>query len=162
MFSIRNGIWLSVRTTAFERTGVRDAAEFNRRVKGDGVGFAMDRGRWRKPELVRIQRVEAQHQLMQGDNGAGKTIAMFALADQFEAAGETCIYYDPECQFLKRYWKPGDLILGPDLRSASFNPSDEIDYSTAPMRTLPPWRKGKACILAGRAPGISSFGIARG
>jgi type IV secretion system coupling TraD/TrwB family protein len=68
---------------------------------------------------------------MQGDNGAGKTIAMFALADQFEAAGETCIYYDPECQFLKRYWKPGDLILGPDFRSASFNPSDEIDFSTS-------------------------------
>jgi hypothetical protein len=105
--------------------------EFNRRVKGDGVGFRVDLGWWRKPGLVRIQRsVEAQHQLMQGDNGAGKTIAMFALADQFEAAGETCIYYDPECQFLKRYWKPGDLILGPDLRSASWNPSDEIDYSS--------------------------------
>ena len=105
--------------------------EFNRRVKGDGVGFRVDRGWWQKPVLVRIQRsVEAQHQLMQGDNGAGKTIAMFALADQFEAAGETCIYYDPECQFLKRYWKPGDLILGPDLRSASWNPADEIDYSS--------------------------------
>lgn len=105
--------------------------EFNRRVKGDGVGFRVDRGLWRKPMTVRIERaVEAQHQLLQGDNGAGKTIAMFALADQFEAAGETCIYYDPECQFLKRYWKPGDLILGPDDRSASWNPSDEIDYST--------------------------------
>jgi hypothetical protein len=74
--------------------------------------------------------VEAQHQLLQGDNGAGKTIAMFALADQFEAAGETCVYYDPECQFLKRYWKPGDLILGPDQRSASYSPADEIDYSS--------------------------------
>jgi hypothetical protein len=108
------------------------AQQFNAHVKGDGVGFVVERGLWRKPAIVRIEReVEPQHQLMQGDNGAGKTIAMFALADQFEAAGETCIYYDPECQFLKRYWKPGDLILGPDFRSASFNPSDEIDFTTA-------------------------------
>jgi hypothetical protein len=105
--------------------------EFNRQVKGDGIGFLVDRGWLRKPGLVRIDRkLECQHQLMQGDNGAGKTIAMFALADQFEAAGETCIYYDPECQFLKRYWKPGDLILGPDLRSATYSPADEIDYSS--------------------------------
>ena len=132
MFSIRNAIF-AFRSKPRHLSGPElvTPREFNRRVKGDGVGFYIDRGRWRKPELVRIQRsVEAQHQLMQGDNGAGKTIAMFALADQFEAAGETCIYYDPECQFLKRYWKPGDLILGPDLRSASFNPSDEIDYSS--------------------------------
>ena len=105
-------------------------AEFNRRVKGDGIGFRVER-LGRKPGLVRIERsVEVQHQLMQGDNGAGKTVAMFALADQFEAASETCIYYDPDCQFLKRYWKPGDFIFGPDERSASYNPADEIDYSS--------------------------------
>lgn len=104
--------------------------EFSRRVKGNGIGFRVER-LVRKPSLVRIERsVEVQHQLMQGDNGAGKTVAMFALADQFEAAGETCIYYDPDCQFLKRYWKPGDFIFGPDERSASYSPSDEIDYSS--------------------------------
>jgi hypothetical protein len=63
------------------------AQQFNAHVKGDGVGFVVERGLWRKPAIVRIEReVEPQHQLMQGDNGAGKTIAMFALADQFEAA----------------------------------------------------------------------------
>jgi hypothetical protein len=105
-------------------------SEFRRLVKGDGLAFYAER-RWRKPEAVRIERsVEAQHQLMQGDNGAGKTVAMMALADQAEAAGDTCIFYDPECQFLKRYWKPGDLILGPDARSASWGPCSEIDYSS--------------------------------
>ncbi|MDQ2843280.1 MAG: type IV secretion system DNA-binding domain-containing protein [Acidobacteriota bacterium] len=105
-------------------------AEFSRRVKGNGIGFRVER-LGRKPGLVRIERsVEVQHQLMQGDNGAGKTVAMFALADQFEAAGETCIYYDPDCQFLKRYWKPGDFIFGPDERSASYSPADEIDYTS--------------------------------
>ena len=80
---------------------------------------------------MRIERaVEAQHQLMQGDNGAGKTVAMMGLADQAEERGDTCIFYDPECQFLKRYWKPGDLILGPDARSASWGPCSEIDYSS--------------------------------
>ncbi len=106
-------------------------SEFNRRVQGDGVGFYVERGLGLPPQLLRIERsVEAQHQLLQGDNGAGKTIAMFGLADQFEGAGETCVYYDPECQFLRRYWKPGDLILGPDQRSASYSPSDEIDFSS--------------------------------
>ena len=106
------------------------AGEFRRLVKGDGLAFYMER-RWRKPQAVRIERsVEAQHQLMQGDNGAGKTVAMMGLADQAEPAGDTCIFYDPECQFLKRYWKPGDLILGPDARSASWGPCSEIDYSS--------------------------------
>jgi hypothetical protein len=105
-------------------------SEFRRLVKGDGLAFYHER-RWRKPQAVRIERsVEAQHQLMMGDPGAGKTVAMFALADQAAAAGDTCIFYDPECQFLKRYWKPGDLILGPDARSASWGPCSEIDYSS--------------------------------
>ena len=103
---------------------------FNRLVKGDGLALYHER-RWRKPEAVRIERaVEAQHQLLQGDNGAGKTVAMMALADQAEAAGDTCIFYDPQCQFLKRYYKPGDLILGPDARAASWGPCSEIDYSS--------------------------------
>jgi hypothetical protein len=108
-----------------------EPAEFASRVKGDGIGFLIERGRWRKPTLLRIKReVEPQHQMLQGDNGAGKTIAMFALADQFEAMGETCIYYDPDCQFIKRYWKPGDIILGADARAWSWSPAAEIDYSS--------------------------------
>jgi hypothetical protein len=110
--------------------------EFNRRVKGDGVGLYVERHwlvrRWMKPMLIRIKRqIEVQHQLMYGDNGAGKTVAMFGLADQFEHELDVPkIYYDPEGQFLKRYWKPGDLILGPDNRGASWSPASEIDFST--------------------------------
>jgi hypothetical protein len=45
-------------------------------VKRDGLAFYIER-RWRKPDVVRIERaVEAQHQLMRGENGAGKTVAM--------------------------------------------------------------------------------------
>jgi hypothetical protein len=110
--------------------------EFNRRVKGDGVGLYVERHwlvrRWMKPMMIRIKRqIEVQHQLMYGDNGSGKTVAMFGLADQFEHELDVArIYYDPEGQFLKRYWKPGDGILGPDNRGASWSPADEIDFST--------------------------------
>jgi Type IV secretion-system coupling protein DNA-binding domain len=109
--------------------------EFNRRIKGDGVGLFVERPwllRWMKPIMIRIKReLEVQHQLMYGDNGAGKTVAMFALADQFENEQEVAkIYYDPEGQFLKRYWRPGDLILGPDNRGAWWSPASEIDFST--------------------------------
>ena len=84
-----------------------EPAEFASRVKGDGIGFLIERGRWRKPTLLRINReVEPQHQMLQGDNGAGKTIAMFALADQFEAMGDTCIYYDPDANSLNGTGSP--------------------------------------------------------
>jgi hypothetical protein len=114
--------------------------EFNRKVKGDGVGLYVER-HWilrsfMRPTALRIKRAhEVQHQLMYGDNGSGKTVAMFALADQFEhEVGVAKIYYDPEGQFLQRYWQPGDLILGPDDRGAWWSPASEIDYSTVANR----------------------------
>jgi hypothetical protein len=89
--------------------------EFNRRVKGDGIGFRVERGWGRKPGLVRIEHsVEVQHPLFRDDNGAGKTVAIFALDDQFELAGETCVYYDRDRQFLKRYWKPSSGPMQPN------------------------------------------------
>jgi KaiC/GvpD/RAD55 family RecA-like ATPase len=41
------------------------------------------------------ERWKLNTSFIQGDNGAGKTVAMMALADQAEAAGDTCIFYDP-------------------------------------------------------------------
>jgi hypothetical protein len=107
--------------------------EFNRRVKGDGIGLRLDRGRWRRPGVLRIERkLETQHQLFQGDTGAGKTVAIMGLVDQFEALGDACVIYDPHREFLRRYYNAerGDVILGPDARCAYWDPSDEIDYST--------------------------------
>lgn len=110
------------------------ARQFNRTVKGDGLAIRLDRGKLPvKPSELRIQRaVETQHIQVIGDSGSGKTSLILGLLDQAEAAGESCVVYDPHREFVRRYYSParGDVILGLDERAAAWNPSDEIDWSS--------------------------------
>lgn len=108
--------------------------EFGRRVRPDGLSIRLDRGKlWLRSAELRVQRsVETQHIQVIGDSGSGKTSLILGLLDQAEAAGESCVVYDPHREYIRRYYKPdrGDVILGLDDRAAAWNPSDEIDWSS--------------------------------
>src|SRR4029077_16103512 len=118
-------------------------AQFNRRLHADGVGFLqrpgvaarlVGRRRWVRgpPALVgrgRSVRVprgrEANHLLIMGDSGTGKSTLIRQILVQLEARGETAIVYDPALEYTPQFYTPerGDLILNPlDARSPCWNP----------------------------------------
>lgn len=108
--------------------------EFRHKVKGDGVAIRLDGGRrpWQPRELRIQQAVETQHVQVIGDSGSGKTSLILGLLDQAEAAGESCVIYDPHREYMRRYYsgERGDVILGLDDRAEAWNPSAEIDWSS--------------------------------
>ncbi len=100
--------------------------QFNRTVKGDGVGFKID-GMHR---MLRIPaRAEAQHMQIIGDTGAGKSALMFQLLRQVCGRGDSAIVYDPAREYVKRFYDPnrGDIILNPlDRRCPYWGPAEEL------------------------------------
>ena len=100
--------------------------QFNKIVKGDGVGFKTND---MKP-MVRIPiRAEAQHMQIIGDTGAGKSALMFQVLRQVQSRGDAAIVYDPAREFVKRFYDPsrGDVILNPlDKRCPYWGPADEL------------------------------------
>jgi type IV secretory pathway TraG/TraD family ATPase VirD4 len=118
-------------------------AQFNRRVHADGVGFlqrpsfaarVVGRRRW-----VRVPRArEANHLLIMGDSGTGKSTLIRQILVQLEVRGETAIVYDPALEYTPQFYNPerGDLILNPlDARSPSWSPGDEVRHD-AEAQTL--------------------------
>lgn len=135
---------------------MRSRAQFRRAVKGTGIGwrtegrrslgewglslwYALCLGSWREllhgclAKVIRIApELETHHVQMIGDTGSGKTQAILHVTDEAEAAGETCVIYDPHREFIIRYYQPerGDVILNStDARCAHWDPSYEIDYT---------------------------------
>src|ERR1700691_2050015 len=100
--------------------------EFNDRVAGDGIGIKTNEMK----TMIRIpQRAEAQHMQIIGDTGAGKTMIMLQVLRQIKHRGDSAIFYDPEQEFVKRFYDPknGDVILNPlDKRCAYWGPSEEL------------------------------------
>jgi len=100
--------------------------EFNKAVKGDGIGFKTDDMK----EMIRIPaRAEAQHMQIIGDTGAGKSALMFQLLRQVRSRGDSAIVYDPAREFVKRFYDPtrGDVILNPlDKRCPYWGPAEEL------------------------------------
>ena len=100
--------------------------QFNRTVKGDGVGFKIDGIR----RMLRIPaRAEAQHMQIIGDTGAGKSALMFQLLRQVCGRGDSAIVYDPAREYVKRFYDPnrGDIILNPlDRRCPYWGPAEEL------------------------------------
>jgi type IV secretory pathway TraG/TraD family ATPase VirD4 len=100
--------------------------QFNRIVKGDGIGFKIDRMR----KMLRIPaRAEAQHMQIIGDTGAGKSALMFQLLRQVRSRGDSAIVYDPAREYVKRFYDPdrGDIILNPlDRRCPYWGPAEEL------------------------------------
>jgi type IV secretory pathway TraG/TraD family ATPase VirD4 len=100
--------------------------QFNKTVKGDGVGFKTND---MKPMLRIPLRAEAQHMQIIGDTGAGKSALMFQVLRQVQSRGDTAIVYDPAREFVKRFYNPsrGDVILNPlDKRCPYWGPADEL------------------------------------
>ncbi len=100
--------------------------EFNRAVKGDGVGFKTTEHK----QLMRIpQRAEGQHIELMGDTGTGKTRLIMMLLLQIKERGHSAIVYDPACEFVQRFYDKnrGDIILNPlDARCPYWGPSEEL------------------------------------
>ena len=100
--------------------------QFNRTVKGDGVGFKIDG----MSRMLRIPaRAEAQHMQIIGDTGAGKSALMFQLLRQVCGRGDSAIVYDPAREYVKRFYDPnrGDIILNPlDRRCPYWGPAEEL------------------------------------
>jgi hypothetical protein len=100
--------------------------QFNRVVKGDGIGFKIDGMR----KMLRIpSRAEAQHMQIIGDTGAGKSALMFQLLRQVSSRGDSAIVYDPAREYVKRFYDPdrGDILLNPlDRRCPYWGPAEEL------------------------------------
>jgi Type IV secretion-system coupling protein DNA-binding domain len=100
--------------------------DFNRAIKGDGVGFKTLESK----QLMRIpQRAEGQHIELMGDTGAGKTRLIMQLLSQIRDRGHSAIVYDPACEFVQRFYDSnrGDIILNPlDARCPYWGPSEEL------------------------------------
>src|ERR1700687_4177600 len=117
--------------------------QFNLRLGADGVGFLQRPslvGRLvGRPRWVRVPRArEANHVLIMGDSGTGKSTLIRHILVQLEARGDTAIVYDPALEYTPQFYTPerGDLILNPlDARSPSWNPGEEVRHD-AEARTL--------------------------
>jgi hypothetical protein len=100
--------------------------QFNRIVKGSGIGFKIDGMR----AMLRIpSRAEAQHMQIIGDTGAGKSSLLTQTLRQVRSRGDSAIVYDPAREYVKRFYDPdrGDIILNPlDRRCPYWGPAEEL------------------------------------
>jgi hypothetical protein len=100
--------------------------QFNRTVKGDGIGFKTDGMK----DMLRIPlRAEAQHMQVVGDTGAGKSALLSQVLRQVRTRGDSAIVYDPAREYVKRFYSPerGDVILNPlDQRCPYWGPAEEL------------------------------------
>src|SRR5919109_716610 len=116
------------------------AAQFNRLIHGDGVGFAT-RDTVSVPSLLlersgrQVLRVprqdESSHFLLMGDTGTGKSSLIRQLLEQIANRGEAAIVYDPALEFTPQFYEPdrGDQILNPlDTRMPYWSPGDEVQH----------------------------------
>ncbi|MCL2660597.1 MAG: type IV secretion system DNA-binding domain-containing protein [Acidobacteriaceae bacterium] len=99
---------------------------FNRKVKGDGLGFKAIGMRG----LLRIPREkEAHHIQIAGDTGTGKSTLIVQVLRQVRDRGDSAIVYDPGCFFVQQFYneRRGDIILNPlDVRCPYWGPAEEM------------------------------------
>jgi hypothetical protein len=91
---------------------------------------------WARPTFRIRRSLEANHILLMGDSGSGKSSAIRQILRQITERGETAIVYDPALEFTPEFYSPerGDLILNPlDTRCPYWDIADEV--STAEVAT---------------------------
>lgn len=101
--------------------------DFAKTQKGDGIGFNTTE----MAEPIRIPlKKEAQHFLMMGDTGVGKTQLITQLLIQVAARGDSAVIYDPATEYVQKFFdaKRGDIVLNPlDARCPYWGPAQEIE-----------------------------------
>jgi type IV secretory pathway TraG/TraD family ATPase VirD4 len=107
--------------------------EFNRRNKSDGIAFLEARRTGlfgRRQASVRVPRArEANHFLIVGDSGTGKSSLIRQMLMQIQARGHTAIVYDPAREYVRDFYDAarGDVILNPlDVRMPYWSPGAEV------------------------------------
>lgn len=110
---------------------------FNRRNHSDGIGFELtERALVQKifgqvPTLRLPASIEANHILIIGDRGTGKSALIRKILLQIAGRGETAIVYDPTLEYTPEFYSPerGDVILNPlDRRMPYWSPGDELQH----------------------------------
>lgn len=113
------------------------ARRFNRRQRGQGVGFItqedwLDRLLNRSDQQVLIPKhSESAGILLLGDAGSGESSVIRHMLVQIAKRGDLAIVYDPTREYLPQFYDPnrGDIVLNPlDARSPYWSPSDEFRH----------------------------------
>jgi hypothetical protein len=84
---------------------------------------------WATPTFRMRRNLEANHILLMGDSGSGKSSAIRQILRQIAERGETAIVYDPALEFTPEFYSPerGDMILNPlDTRCPYWDIADEV------------------------------------
>ena len=111
--------------------------------------------------IPRIIESETMHTMIAGSTGGGKTVAASEQLDQYRADGWKMLIYDPKPEFIRRFYRPGDIILNPfDTRTEYWSPFSEIrsvydfDIMAQNMVPMPPetqdkyWIEGARTVLS--------------
>ncbi len=90
--------------------------------------LAFDRWKLRIGGVVFPKRLEAQHLLMSGGTGAGKSSAIQGTLDAIRGRGDGAVLADTGGEGMARFVRAGDKLLNPlDERSVSWSPFAEMD-----------------------------------
>lgn len=99
-----------------------DAQKLHRQIKKTKEPTAIELGGLPIPI-----RLESSHFLFAGTTGSGKSLAFLQLLESVRARRHRAIIVDNNGLFLKRFYRPGDIILNPsDSRSLAWSPFAEI------------------------------------
>ena len=85
---------------------------------------------------------ETKHLLVHGTTGAGKSQLIYQLLDQIRANGNKAIIYDKGGNYIRHFYKEGDIILNPlDERTTSWllwgECRDSTDYDSLAAALIP-------------------------
>ncbi len=101
--------------------------QFVKKQNGDGIGFHTTES----DSLIRVPaRKEAQHFLMIGDTGVGKTQLITQLLMQLAERGESAVVHDPAGEYIQKFFdlNRGDIVLNPlDARCPHWGPAQEME-----------------------------------
>jgi type IV secretion system coupling TraD/TrwB family protein len=133
---------------------------FNQRNRSDGIGFdlterTLGQRIFGKTPILRLPvSIEANHILIMGDTGTGKSTLIRRILLQVAERGEMAIVYDPALEYTPEFFSPerGDILLNPlDRRMPYWSPGDELQHPAEALTlatSLFPYRCNESPFLA--------------
>jgi hypothetical protein len=134
---LRSDDWKFQRPVPFAQKVVAAAADL---ARDNALPFYRKPSDYLAPSIIGIpypMGAEAEHTLIVGGSGSGKTVALHTLIDSLKKRGDKAIIYDPSGDFIKFHYRAGhDHILNPfDQRSVRWSPFNDmanmIDWQAA-------------------------------